>query len=90
MAITWEVTIKNVEVDKKRANVAFLRTDTDTGATENYRFDRVTIETPEQRSDLLNLVWSKHLEEVGKQSAIGAFITNLEQTAISNLEAREA
>jgi len=89
MAISWEVGITNVDVDDNRADVTFARTDDVTGATESYSFKKVIIETTQQRTDLLDLVWSKHLEAVSEQSAVDAFITNLEQLGKSNLEARE-
>lgn len=89
MAIVWTVNIANVDVVKKRADVNFTRIDDVTGETENYRFTKAIIETTAQRTALLNLVWDKHLEAVNKQTAIDAFITNLEQLGKSNLEARE-
>ena len=89
MAISWTVEITNVDVVKKRADVVFTRLDDTTQATENYSFRKAIIETGTQRSALLNLVWQKHLEAVDDQTAIDAFITNLEQLGKSNLEARE-
>lgn len=89
MAITWTVNITNVDVAKKRADVAFSRLDDVTQATENYTFRKVIIETGAQRSALLDLVWSKHLEAIDDQTAIDEFITNLEQLGKANLEARE-
>ena len=89
MAISWTVNITNVNVVKKRVDVAFIRTDDVTQATENYSFSRVIIGTTAQRTALLNLVWQKHLDAVSDQTAVDAFITNLEQLGKSNLEARE-
>ena len=89
MAIVWTVNITNVDVVKKRADVNFTRLNDATQATENYRFGKTIIETGAQRTALLNLVWDKHLEAVDDQTAIDAFITNLEQLGKSNLEARE-
>ena len=89
MAITWDINITNVDVPQKRADVVFLRIDDVTGATENYSFKKVIIETAQQKTALLDLAWEKHLETASAQSTVAAFITNLEQTAKSNLEARE-
>jgi len=89
MAITWEVQITNVDVDQKRADVSFTRVDDVSGTAENYNYSQAIIETTEQRAALLQTVWDSHLAAVSKQTAIDAFITNLEQTAKSNLEARE-
>lgn len=90
MAIIWSVTISKVDVDKKRADVNITRTDDVTTATESYRFSKVVIETGQERLDLLDLVWDKHLEAMADQTAIDGFITNLEQLGKSNLEEREA
>ena len=87
--MAWEVQITNVDVDQKRADVSFARVDDESGATENYNYSQVIIETTEQRAALLDTVWDSHIEAVDKQTAIDAFITNLEQLAKSNLEARE-
>lgn len=89
MAITWTVDIKNVNVIEKRADVAFMRVDDVTSATKSYNFSKVIMETTAQRLALLDLVWQKHLDEVADQTAIDAFVTNLEQLGKSNLEARE-
>jgi len=89
MAITWTVDIANVDVAQKRADVNFVRLDDITGATENYNFRKAIIETTQQRTALLNLVWQKHLDAVDEQTAVEVFITNLEQLGKSNLEARE-
>ena len=89
MAISWETQITNVDLQQKRADVTFTRTDDTTGAVETYSFSKVIIETTQQRLDLLDLVWQKHLAAVANQTNIDAFITNLEQLANSNLDARE-
>ena len=89
MAISWECSITNVNVDQKRADVSFVRTDDVSGETETYSFRKVIIETTAQRTALLDLVWSKHEDTETQNSAIDAFVTNLEQLAKSNLEARE-
>ena len=45
MAISWTVSITNVDVAQKRADVAFTRLDDVTQATENYSFRKTIIET---------------------------------------------
>jgi len=89
MAITWDISITNVDVDQKRADIRFTRTDDITDATESYGFSKAIIETGEERTALLNQAWQNHLDAVAKQTAVDAFITNLEQLAKANLEARE-
>ena len=89
MAIVWTVDITKVDVVNKRADVNFTRLDDVTSATENYRFSKTNLETTAGRTALLDQVWQNHLDAVNKQTAIDAFITNLEQLGKSNLEARE-
>ena len=89
MAITWNCEINDVDPEHFRADVNFNRVNDLTGAEENYNYSRVIIETAEQRAALLDLCWTEHLETIAKQTAIDTFISNLEQLAKSNLEARE-
>ena len=89
MAISWTVNISNVNVAGKRADVSFRRLDDVTQATENYSFRQTSLETTANRLALLDAVWQNHLDAVNDQTAIDAFITNLEQLGKSNLEARE-
>lgn len=89
MAITWDCNITNEDPVHFRADVTFTRTDDVTNAVENYNYSKVIIETATQRVALLDLVWQEHEDSVTRQTAIDAFITNLEQLAKSNLEARE-
>ena len=87
--ITWEVNITNVNVDTKRANVTAVRTDDISGAVETYSFKKAIIGTTQERQAILELIWQNHLEYINGQSAIDTFIAGLEQTAKTNLEARE-
>ena len=89
MAIIWDVKISNADVAHYRADLTFTRTDNVTNAVETYSFAKTIIETTPQRAALLDLVWAEHLKAAGQQTAIDAFITNLEQLGKSNLEARE-
>ena len=89
MAITWDCNIANVNLANKRADVRFARTDDSTGAEWKINFKNTPIETSEQRTALLNTAWDKWQEELTKQTNIEEFLTNLEQLAKSNLEARE-
>ena len=90
MAITWDCNITNVNVTSKRADVRFTRTDSESSlAPWTHSYNQAIIETTQQRTALLNQVWDEWQNEVQKQADIDNFITNLEQTAKSNLEARE-
>jgi len=90
MAISWDTQITNVNVVSKRADVTFVRTDDVTGQTWTHSYNQVILETTPQRTALLDQVWAAWLEQVSKQGQIDTFIGNLEQSANSNLEAREA
>jgi len=90
MAITWTTNISNENLASKRANISFTREDSEIPtATFNVSFQNTQIETTAQRVALLDTVWNEWQKELTKRSAIAAFITNLEQTANSNLMARE-
>ena len=89
MAVIWECKITNANPDNYRADVGFTRTDSITEIIEAYSYSKVIIETTAQRLALLDQVWQEHLNIVAKQTAIGTFIAGLEQSAKTNLEARE-
>ena len=89
MAITWTCTISNEKPDQFRANVSFKRVDDETGSEFTTSYHNTVIETTVQRVALLDSAWAKWQEEKNKQTAIDEFITNLEQLAKANLEARE-
>lgn len=89
MAITWDVSITNVNVAEKRADVSATRTDDVTSDTETYKYSAVILETGPQRTAVLNQVWADHEAAVAKQTAIDAFVSSLETDAKTNLEARE-
>ena len=90
MAITWETQISSEHVASKRANVSFIRTDSD-DPDHSFRvsYNQVIIETTDQRLALLNQAWGDWQEESERRATIAAFITNLEQLANANLMARE-
>jgi len=90
MAIDWQLKVSNANVQAKRADVTFTRTDSESSlAPQTYSFANTIIETAEQRAALLDIVKAE-VVKVEKQASIDAFITNLEQTGKSALEAWEA
>jgi len=97
MAINYDPQISNVNLESKRADVTFTRTDTESSlAPQVYSFQNTIIagdtptETTAIRVGLLNTVKAKVVEDDEKHTAIEAMITDLEQTAKSILEAWEA
>jgi len=90
MTIKWTCKITNVNVDTKRADISFVRDDSENAdARESYTFQKAIIETPQQRVAILNQVWAKHQVHLAKQSAINIFINSLESSAEANLDGRE-
>jgi len=90
MAINWDIKISNVNVQSKRANVTFTRTDTEsTGAPKTYSFANTYVETPEQRISLLNTVKQEVENDATRQADIDILISDLEQAGKSNLETWE-
>lgn len=89
MAITWTCIISNGNPDQSRVNVSFKRVDDMTEKTFSVSYCQVEIKTQQQKLNLLNFVWAKWAKEKTKQTVIDNFVTNLEQLAKTNLEARE-
>ena len=90
MAISWDLQITNVNVNSKRANIGFTRTDSESALPPwTYSLQNTVIETQAQRVNLQNQVWDAWQGEIAKQTNINNFITNLEQAGKTNLEARE-
>ena len=90
MAISWDTQTSNVNVASKRADVSFTRTDSEKPEDVfTVSFNQVILETNPQRLALLDQTWAEWQKEVTKRANIEAFITNLEQLANANLDARE-
>ena len=91
MAIDWQLKVSNANVQAKRADVTFTRTDSESSlAPQTYSFANTIIETAEQRAALLDIVKAEVVKAEEKQASIDVFITNLEQAGKSALEAWEA
>lgn len=90
MAINWNTQISQVNVQSKRANIQFTRTDSENPADVfSKSYSQVIIDTAQQRTALLEQVWTAWQQELTDRSNVAAFVTNLEQLANSNLDARE-
>jgi len=92
MAITWDFTIKPLDVSRKEASVMAIRTD-DTDPlnvlTETHFIISVILDTQQQKSDALDDIWQQHLDYQTRQTVINNYIGGLEAQAKTNLEARE-
>ena len=90
MAINWNTQISQVNVQSKRANIQFTRTDSENPADVfSKSYSQVIIDTTSQRTALLEQVWTAWQQELTDRSNVAAIVTNLEQLANSNLDARE-
>jgi len=96
MAIAWNTEITNVNLLSKRADVSFTRTDSDnpldvfSQAYQNTPIAGATpAETTAARTLLLDTIWAAWQQEIAKRANIATLITDLEQAANNNLNARE-
>ena len=89
MAITWTVTITPIDVPAKTVSINAVRYDDVALETETHNIITAVIETSAQKTAVLDNLWQQHLEYQAKQTAIAAFLGNLETAAKANLEARE-
>jgi len=92
MAVTWEVDITPIDLERKEVRVSATRTD-DTDP-ENVKIEThtvlsVIIDTTAQKLAVMDQIWEMHLADVVKQAQIAAIVDALEVQAVANLEARE-
>ena len=92
MAITWNVTISNVNVDTKRADVTATRTDdsTDPDTVDTYSFKNTPIETSSQRLIVLNSIKAAVEADASLDTSVSTLISDMETSAKTNLEDWEA
>jgi len=93
MAITWEVTITPLNVDRKEANIVAVRTDDndpDNVKTETHTIISAILNTQTQKTAALDNIWEQHLAWQVRQIKIDNYIGDLEVQAKINLEARES
>ena len=97
MAIEWELKISTVNITAKRADVSFIRTDTEsTLAPQTYSYKQTVIagDTPEEtailRQKLLDGVKFNVMKDAERNSNVDALVTNLEQAGKAALETWEA
>jgi len=90
MAISWDTQISKVNVVSKKGDVSFKRADSETPANDwSISFSQVPLETTPERIALLDTAWAEWQAELVRRSSIATLITNLEQLANANLDARE-
>ena len=89
MAITWDITVTPLNVERKEASITAIRTDSDTGKEQRLVISSIILSTQQQKIDALNQIWQMHLDYDALQSQIAAYIGTMEDDAKVNLEARE-
>ena len=96
MAINWEVSISNVKVQQKRADVQFIRTDTESvlaPMTFSYQNTIIAGDTPTEtnaiRQALLDTIKAEVVKQEEQEVTIDELVTNLEQVGKSALETWE-
>ena len=89
MAISWDTQITNVNVTAQRGDVTFTRNDTESSLPSfSVSYQQTSLATGD-RIPLLDSVWAAWQKELTKRTNIETFLSNLEQQANSNLDARE-
>lgn len=90
MAITWDIEITNVNITNGRGNVTAIRTDSSsTLEPRRYSMTNTPIQTAEQRLQVLATIKEWDIAASEKLSSIDSFLSDLEQSAVANLNAWE-
>ncbi len=90
MAIMWEIKISPLDISRKEASIVATRTDDVAATTETHTIISALLDTQEQKTAVLDVMWQLHLDYQTKQAAIDAYIGGLETAAKTNLEGRES
>jgi len=87
MAISWEVTISNVNLSSGRGDVLAVRTDSESALEpRRYNMQSTPLSTAQQRTNALNTIKEWDEAAVAQASQIETFLDNLEQSAKTALE----
>jgi hypothetical protein len=89
MAITWNVTITPLNVERKEARIVAIRTDDVTSEVQSFVILSAILDTPAQKNAAVNNLWQQHTEYETRKAQIAMYIGSLEEDAETNLEARE-
>jgi len=95
MAITWEFTIKPIDVPNRIVSVSATRTDdniTNPDPIYMVGLQNADISTSEKKMEALNSLWAKYLKKVADQTQLDIVNTEielLETQAKLNFETRE-
>ena len=87
MAITWDVSISNVNLQSKRGDVSATRTDSESALPpRHYSMRNTPLETSEDRIRVLDTIKEWDTKSANDKIAIEEFIDDLEQSGKTNLE----
>jgi hypothetical protein len=87
MAISWDIQISNVNLVSKRGDITATRTDDQSALQPRVYVSRgAPLETPEQRTAVLDTIKEWDESAVSKAAAVTTFIDTLEQSGKTNLE----
>ena len=90
MAITWEINITNVDIEKGRGDVTAIRTDSESAlAPRVYNMTKTPIATGPERALVLQMIKDWDEAAVANTTTLDTFLDGLEATAASNLVAWE-
>ena len=90
MAITWDIKITPLNVERYEASVLATRTDSlDPTNVETHNIITCLLQTEAQKLAVLENLWASHLTWGERQAAIDAYVGDLETQAKIILEGRE-
>lgn len=92
MAITWDVKITVLNIDRKEVSVRAIRTDdadVDNILIDVYDIPWTEIATQTQKSHVLDQIWLMHTDALAHNDLVGVIVGNLEEQAKQNFESRE-
>ena len=84
----WSVKITVRDLARKEISLVATRTEGED--VRSYSITSAIIETAEQKSALLDKIWSMYQDELSHESDVAEIIGQLEVQAETNLNAREA
>ena len=85
---TWDVKITPLNVTRREASITATRTDGEDVRT--FSIITAILASPEQKLAVLNDIWEQFQRDEARRAAIEAFIGDMEATAKTTLEGREA
>lgn len=90
MAISWQVTITVLSIERKEISVIATREDDeDPDNPRTYRIPWTEIATPAQKTAAIDKIWSLHQAAIAREGQVSTVVGTLETQAKALLEAKE-